>query len=71
MHDHLGSKIQNPSQKFSKISFILKNLKNFQKPQKLGQKCMKCTIRWWQEDHTCEKCKIKTKEGVGTTFVVI
>ena len=39
MHDHLGSNIQNPSQKFSKNSIDFEKSHNFPKPpQKLGHK---------------------------------
>ena len=67
MHNILNPFKQSPSQKFHKTSLILKkkNPKNFQKPQKLGKKCMKCMIKRWKRDHTSEKCKEKTKDRVG------
>ena len=40
--DHFN---KNPSQNFNKNSKVLKNLKQFQKPQKLGQRSWKCMIK--------------------------
>ena len=68
MYEFLNPFKQSPSQKFHRNLNNFEYPKDFQKPQKLGKKCMKCMIRWWKEDHTCEKCKIKTKEGVGKRF---
>ena len=58
MHGVLKSFKQNPSHK------VCENLINFQKPQKLGKKCMKCMIKRWKRDHTYEKQE-KTEERVG------
>ena len=40
--DHFN---KNPSQNFNKNSKVLKNLKQFKKPQKLGQRSCKCMIK--------------------------
>ena len=68
MHVHLGSNIQNPSQKFSENFIDFEKSQTFQKPQKLG---LKKWNAWWREGLrtlSVKKNKIKVEELLGMKF---
>ena len=55
---------KNPSQNFNKNSKVLKNLKQFQKPQKLGQRSCKCMIKREKESYQMKNKDLETKNEV-------
>ena len=55
MYEVLNTLSENPTQNFNEISSILKNPKNFQKPQILGFKNMKCMNKKGLEAYQVKK----------------
>jgi len=55
---------KNPSQNFNKNSKVLKNLKQFQKPQKLGQRSWKCMIKMKKVSYQVRNKDLETKKEV-------
>ena len=68
MHEHWRLFKQNQPKKFAKTLSILKNPKNFQKPQKLDKKRMKCMIDVRRKIIPEEENTLEAKDWVGKTF---
>ena len=65
--DHLN---KNPSQNFNKNSKVLKIFKQFQKPQKLGQRLWKCMIKMKKLSYQMRNKDFKTKNEVRKKYGV-
>ena len=59
--DHFN---KNPSQNFNKNSKVLKNLKQFQNPQKLGQRSWKCMIKMKKVSYQMRNKDLETEKEV-------
>ena len=59
--DHFN---KNPSQNFNKNSKVLKNLKQFQKPRKLGQRSWKCMMKMKKVSYQMRNKDLETENEV-------
>ena len=65
MHDHLGSNIQNPSQKFSKNFIDFEKSQNFPKTPKVRSQNVKCMMKWGIKDLTSEEEQDQGQRTLG------